>query len=70
MIPVALMIANAVGDDRGIKIKRIKRKIKKDKKKRYQGVNQGYQGAISPLSKFYSGHFSGYFRAYLSIVEA
>ena len=39
------------------------------KEKLYRGVIQGYQRAISPLSKFYFGHFSGQFRAYLSRIE-
>ena len=48
-------VDNTVEDALGIKIKRIKKKIKKDKKKLYQVVNQGYQGAISPLSGFFLG---------------
>jgi len=38
-------------------------------KKLYLGVNQGYQGTIGPLSKLYSGQFSGNFRAYLSRID-
>ena len=40
-----------------------KNKIKKNKKKLYRGVKQGYQGDINPLSKLYSGHFPGQYRA-------
>ena len=39
MIPIALMVANAVEDALVIRIKRIKKKTKKDKKL-YRGVNQ------------------------------
>ena len=64
------MAANAIEDALGIRLKRIQKTRKKTKEKLYWGVNQGYQRAISPLSKFYFGHFSGYFHAHLSIIEA
>jgi len=63
-----VVAADILEDGLGIRIKRKKKKIKKAKKL-YLGVNQGYQGTIGPLSKLYSGQFSGNFRAYLSRIE-
>ena len=65
-----VVVADIVEDNQGIRIQRKKKKINKDKQKLYRGVNQDYQGDKCPLSKFYFGHFSGYFRAYLSRIEA